>query len=87
MLAMPLRLCTTPNCHARGDSEGINECNLIDENELKSLSTSNEAKVLEEGKDDAPFLTTGQDQHVCSQVNQSECEHTYIMRTYHYWLQ
>ena len=52
---------------------------LIDENERKSLSTSNEAKVLEEGKDDIPsFLTTGQDQHVCSQVNQSQCEHTFI---------
>ena len=51
---------------------------LIDENERNSLSTSNEAKPLEEGKDDIPFLTTGQDQHVCSQVNQSQCEHTYI---------
>ena len=42
-------------------SEGINECNLIDGNERKCLSTSNEVKRLNrlaEEKDDAQAMGT-----------------------------
>ena len=46
----------TSNCHAKGDSKGINKCNLINDKEHKSLSTSNEVKPLVKGKDDAQAM-------------------------------